>query len=66
VYDGTRIQVYFDGAADGDAGGQTGPIGTSTDPLYLAYSSFTGALDDVRIYARALSPAEINDLYQNP
>ena len=69
VYNGTNMTLYVNGIAKGGPtaieapsagsenvylGGQTGGLGTS----------FDGTIDDVRIYNRALSIAEVEDLYR--
>jgi len=68
TYDGSNIVVYVDGvsratlARNGAIGDQTGAswnIGRrSNSELYLS-----GSIDDVRIYNRALSGAEVSSLY---
>ena len=75
VYDATArtVRIYVDGVED--TGGQapgSGAIGASLNPYavcpYLGASSnqgylLRGSLDEVRIYDRALSPAEVRALY---
>jgi hypothetical protein len=65
------ITGYVDGVASGTTS-YVGPIGTNNDlqigrldPAISAGNSnpFTGSLDDVRIYNRALPPSEIRTLY---
>jgi len=63
TYDGTTMRLYVNGVQVSSRA-QTGPIQTSTaaltmggDPLYGQY--FAGRIDEVRIYNRALSSAEI-------
>ncbi|TMA28129.1 MAG: LamG domain-containing protein, partial [Deltaproteobacteria bacterium] len=63
TYDGAMLRLFVDGSQVASLA-QTGPIQTSTgpltlggDPLYGQY--FAGTLDDVRVYNRALSAAEI-------
>lgn len=66
--DGTTVTVYVDGAADGSNtataknsdSDSTFKIGSNSTPTY-----FTGSLDDVRIYNRALSAAEVAQLYSS-
>ncbi len=68
TYDGSNVRLYVNGVQDGSAAA-TGTITTSTADLLFGsqYTSgggkFTGTLDDVRIYNRALSSSEINDQY---
>jgi chitodextrinase len=63
TYDGTTMRLYVNGVQVSSRA-QTGPIQTSTavltmggDALYGQY--FAGRIDEVRIYNRALSAAEI-------
>jgi hypothetical protein len=60
---GNTAQIYINGAADGAPQTRIGTPATSTDPLTFGYSgtyaAFPGALDDVRIYNRALSATEV-------
>jgi hypothetical protein len=66
VYDGSAVTIYKDGEAVGSTVIQ-GPI--SSNPAVSAWiggnppsatsKPFDGVLDDVRVYERALSPAEI-------
>jgi hypothetical protein len=62
-YDGTTMKLYVNGVLVSNRG-QTGPIQASAasltiggDPLYGQY--FSGRIDEVRVYNRALSAAEI-------
>ena len=63
TYDGARFHLYIDGisVASRDL---TGDIKPSTDPLWIGGNGplgqyFNGLIDDLRIYNRALSQAEI-------
>jgi len=74
TYDGSGnlngVKVYFNGAPDGTGSNsaltgtmqnsQTAEIGARTG----GSSVFSGGLDDVRVYSRALSAAEVKQLYQ--
>ncbi|QQR78683.1 MAG: LamG domain-containing protein [Candidatus Moraniibacteriota bacterium] len=64
-------EIYIDGAADGatDAG-TIGNIGDLSNALALAIGTesdaanpFDGKIDDIRVYSRALSTAEVTELY---
>ncbi len=64
--DGTKVILYLDGV--GTEFSQTQAIVSFDDDLligsiYTGGSRFNGTIDDVRIYNRALSPAEITKLY---
>ena len=63
VYDGTYFKGYVDGQLDKSEDIGSFTIRTSTRPLWIGRLQdsydFGGLIDDVRIYERALSPAEI-------
>jgi hypothetical protein len=67
TYDGTTRAIYVDGAEiNSDTPGPHAATDTSprigvTDPDFNEY--FDGALDDVRVYDRALSASEVAALY---
>lgn len=67
IIDGTDVSFFLNGVPDG--GGSSLPV---IDPVNTAsigsrtfdtWNMFNGSLDDIRIYNRALSEAEINALY---
>jgi beta-lactam-binding protein with PASTA domain/Ca2+-binding RTX toxin-like protein len=67
TYDGRVVRVYVNGAQVGSITTSGGNLGTSTGALRLGGNSiwgefFAGAIDDVRIYNRALSATEIQNL----
>jgi uncharacterized repeat protein (TIGR01451 family) len=70
TYDGTTQQLYLDGASAGSAAA-TPAIGYDTHPLLIgadidnesATGFFPGRIDEVTIYGRALSAAEIQTVY---
>jgi cysteine-rich repeat protein len=58
------IAMYYDGALIGSTTLPVGNITSASDLLlgkYLAQPNFIGTLDDVRVYGRALTPAEIQN-----
>jgi len=70
TYDGTTVKVYVNGVLAGSAPA-SGSIGVSGSPLSIggtaAYGEyFNGRIDDVRIYNRALSAAEIQQDMATP
>lgn len=75
VYDGAELAIYLDGAKSG-AVPATGAfmttiavplaIGASVRPDLTAQNSMVGLVDDVRLYARALTPTELLQLAQPP
>lgn len=68
TYDGTNMRVYIDGELDGTLAA-TAAIVTNTADLRLGNlaisgtDEFHGNLDDMRIYDRALSAAEVRQMY---
>ena len=69
VYDGANITTYVDGVPLGTVTTKTGNITAAGNGLvYIAKRDdgyyFNGTLDDVRVYNRALSVAEIQQLYR--
>ncbi len=71
TWDGTTVRIYVDGVLDNDPpDSRGGPIDTDTRAFYIGGRSGTdlldGILDDVRLYNRALSEAEIQNLVTRP
>lgn len=68
TYDGGTLKIYVDGTLRNQAGTALNTIGfdlifgTNPPPLQ-AWNSFDGCLDDIRVYNRALSDAEVLELY---
>ena len=63
TYDGTRIRFYVGGALVASQAA-TGSYQVNASPLWIGGNAvygehFKGKLDDVRVYGRALTPAEI-------
>ncbi|MDI6858851.1 MAG: LamG domain-containing protein, partial [Dehalococcoidia bacterium] len=69
TYDGTMMRIYYNGVLENSVPGPPA-INTNNEVLRVGQDasgrSFRGTLDDVRIYNRALSPAEIADLAATP
>ena len=72
TYDGTTVRLYYNGALQGSVA-WTGTIaannlavGIGGPPTLDTARLFKGAIDDVRIYNRALSAAEVAALYSPP
>jgi hypothetical protein len=67
TYDGERINVYLDGSVDATVA-TTSPIGVNAANVLIgenpeaAGRNWDGMIDDVRLYNRALSQAEISEL----
>jgi prepilin-type N-terminal cleavage/methylation domain-containing protein len=66
TYDGTAARLYINGSFNSQGAGIAN-IQTSALPLTIGWAgtgiNFNGLIDDVRIYNRALSAAEIQALY---
>ncbi len=67
-----RIQVYIDGELAATIADPYSSFNTSSEELRIAwtveesrYQPFHGALDEVRLYNRALSKAEVRELYES-
>ena len=70
TYDGTTLRLYINGAQTSSQA-RTGSITTSTNPLQIGGDSiygqyFSGSIDDVRVYNRPLSAAEIQTDMSTP
>ncbi|MFH2049895.1 MAG: LamG-like jellyroll fold domain-containing protein [bacterium] len=74
IYDGTltaanRVSVYVDGTLIHTAYETSSAIANTSSPLVIgqlygnSLGYFDGLIDDVRLYNRALTPSEIQDLY---
>ena len=68
-YDGAQMQLYLNGAPAGsavtasftNAGNARFSLGDGQDPFYT--EKWEGMLDDIRVYAGALGPSGIADMY---
>ncbi len=63
TYNGSVVQLYVNGVATASATA-SGPVQTTASPLWIGGNSpygefFRGLIDEVRVYDRALSQAEI-------
>jgi X-X-X-Leu-X-X-Gly heptad repeat protein len=71
TWDGSNLKIYIDGEAANTPVAQGGvnavsgvnPVIIGRDPGNDATSNFDGNIDEVRIYSRALSAAEVKALY---
>ena len=66
-----QAYLYVDGVLQSTVGQSSGSVSSTTDLVFGAASIYTvdffnGVLDAVRMYQRALSPAEILQLYNEP
>jgi hypothetical protein len=71
AYNGTSWTIYYNGssvAVENDLGSAQSSIYTGgSESLHISYlptTSFTGALDDMRVYNRTLSASEVDVLYR--
>jgi hypothetical protein len=71
TFDGSTIRIYLDGVEDGNTP-YSGPITTNDSNVFIGgnaefpdegYRSWDGLIDDVRIYNRPLTAAEVQDLF---
>lgn len=67
VYDGSTMKIFINGVERGSVS-VTGAITSYATPLLIGANGgltecFKGSIDDVRIYNRALSNQEVQDLY---
>lgn len=65
TWDGTTMRAYYNGQPDGTSTFD-GPMAVSDGDLFIGryYSGFEGDIDEVRIYDRALSEAEVAELLE--
>ncbi|MDE1875106.1 MAG: hypothetical protein KGH68_03510, partial [Patescibacteria group bacterium] len=68
VGNGSNVQVYIDGTAVGTAASYSGSAsGASYSGMYMGDDNsgdeLSGALDDIRVYSRALSTSDVSALY---
>lgn len=71
TFDGSFGRLYLDGVLDNTPDDQTGPMSDNgmnvtigNSPLGYSSYGLDGLMDEVRIYNRALSPSEIQELYE--
>ena len=77
TWDGTNVTYYFNGVPDRDVDTFEGPLNTNAEALFIGRSPigrvispefdeyFHGAIDDIRIYDRALTAAQIIAVYND-
>ena len=72
TYDGTTLRIYVNGSlVKSGAHSAGGVIGSTAGILYIGFGGsvfsnyFTGKIDDVRIYDKALSLSEIGEIYNS-
>ena len=67
TWDGADVRIYLDGQLDNTPAARTGTLSNDNRPLYLGGRSssdfFDGMLYDARLYNRALSHAEIAQVF---
>ncbi|MFN0131796.1 MAG: LamG domain-containing protein [Phycisphaerales bacterium] len=68
TWDGTTVRLYVNGVLDNTPTARAAPIGIDTRVLNIGGRSggerFNGIIDDVRLYSRALTAAEVAALAQ--
>ena len=71
TYDGSTLKAYLNGVQEETTYNHTGTIQDDTETIKIGRKSneflnyWIGLLDDIRIYNRALSAAEVKQLYQD-
>ena len=65
TFDGTNVRLYLDGSEVGTPNTASVSLDT-TNSIKLSEDSFAKKLDEIRIYNRALSAAEIDFLFTHP
>ncbi len=70
VYDGSELRLYVNGALDASTPAVVGPINNGTFPLLIGRNddsqnpgTFFGLIDEVELFDRALSEAELTALF---
>jgi hypothetical protein len=72
IGDGARLTLYLDGVEAASGAAPVPDYGTSAFPFNIGGGGihdaggnwYTGLIDDVRLYSRALSATEVDDIYQ--
>jgi len=70
VYDGSNVSIYLDGKYENQTAA-SGTVDITVDPVRIGWTysdtySFSGIIDYVMIFNRALTPSEIALLYREP
>jgi hypothetical protein len=68
IKNGSMLSLYVDGALSNTTTDTTTGTTTNSNPLYIGEEAgtsypFTGSIDEVRVYSRALSSTEVSALY---
>lgn len=69
AYDGGRLREYINGHLAAESAGSGRPVGEGmpmTVGGWMSGFNFQGAIDELRLYRRALSAAEIQELHAKP
>ena len=67
TYDGSKLCLYMNGSLEATTAVQD-PVATTSRPLFIGSrggktDNWIGGIDEVKIYNRALSPAEVEQLF---
>ena len=71
TFSGTKLIVYYNGESEGETtvdgalASSNGPMNIGANQNLLPVASFVGRIDNVGIYDKALSGAQIRNLYRN-
>jgi hypothetical protein len=63
VYDGSYVRLYVNGSQEGTPIARTGNTYTNSSSILYIGNGWNGLIDDVMVYNRALSQAEITAIY---
>ena len=69
AYDGGRLREYINGQLAAESPGSERPVGEGVPMTvggWMSGFNFRGAMDELRLYRRALSAAEIRELHAKP
>jgi Concanavalin A-like lectin/glucanases superfamily len=69
TWDGATMKIYYNDVLQPETVSVTGPINTSSNPLYIGKLAgntyyFKGAIDELMIFNRGLSAAEVDSIYR--
>ncbi|MGI5487825.1 LamG-like jellyroll fold domain-containing protein [Microtetraspora malaysiensis] len=66
TFDGDVVRLYVNGTPVAESYSNVGPIRPSANPLRFGRSTFKGLIDEIRVYATALTATQIQADMNNP